>query len=94
MSQPTEVQLEKFWRRFGVKGRWVEDGRKLKFPRLDPNNLVKHVIPKLHAWTMGSCPDGDVVAVAVLEPGVRGENATTQDPTLAMFWAICNAAGL
>lgn len=45
------------------------------------------VVRKLHSWTMGSCPDGDVCAVAVLKENVRGE-ACAETPALALCLAV------
>ena len=59
-------------------------------PPIDLNNLFKYAVLKLHAWTMGSCPDGDVCAVAVIKVKgdyCRGESCS-EDPILALFWAI------
>jgi len=57
------------------------------FPH-DMSACFKHLVPKFHAWTMGSCPDGDTCAVVVLKEGIRGE-ACANDPAIA----LCRATG-
>ena len=103
MNNPTDEQIKEFWEWCGLEYRqeprtvcgypsqeyrWCFGSRKLeRYPVLDLNNLFEYAVPKLHAWTIGSCPDGDVCAVAVLSEGIRGE-CCTKTPALALFWAI------
>lgn len=101
-KDPTEAQIREFWKRCGLRclePYWIDEDKDIAFygetkseliASLDLNNLFKYAVPKLHAWTMGSCPDGDICAVAVIKVGGdyhRGE-ACSADPALALFWSI------
>ena len=61
MTEPTIE--EKFWKKCGVKGRWINNGETLKFPRRDLNNLAKWAFPVLkemgYEITLHQDPDED-----------------------------------
>ena len=45
MTEPTQEQIKEFWEWCGLKGKWAEGGKYLKFPRLNLTNLFKYAVP-------------------------------------------------
>jgi len=43
----TDEELQRFWEWCGIKGRWVDDGRILRFPKITLNNLFRYAVPEL-----------------------------------------------
>ena len=68
------------------------DGNHMAVPNFPDyiNACFEWLVPKFHAWTIGSTPDGDICAVVVLKKDIRGE-ACAEETAIALCQALDKA---
>jgi hypothetical protein len=92
--QPTEQEIEKFWKWCGFTERggfpvWPDGKtwpqRDVKLPAINLNNLFKYAVPRLPTGSLLWYGGNKGYGVCINNPHVESDN---QDPALALFWAI------
>ena len=103
MSKPTQEQIEKFWKRCGLKeqptGSWYTDDGQFVYVEAPPIDLehigflFKYAVPKpRELGYMLNLSSGMLVSNTTVTL-YKSKNDTYQgfsdDPALALFWALC-----